>query len=68
MSDNDLTYRVSVNEPDVEDKGDEMVMKNDWLQIEVDRDKDPCREVGDEPNQGRCVRLGYLVRSDMEYT
>ena len=36
MRDNDLSDGVGVDETDVEDKGDEMVLENGWLQIEVD--------------------------------
>ena len=52
MRNDDLANRVGVDEADVEYKGDEMMVKDDGLEIEVERDKGPSGEVGDEAVEG----------------
>ena len=44
MGDDDLADGVGVDEADVEDEGDEVVVQDDGLEVEVGGDKDPCHE------------------------
>lgn len=48
MCDDDLTDGVGVDEPNVEDKGDEMVVEDDGLEVEVEGDEGPGCEVRKE--------------------
>lgn len=63
MRDNDLTDRIGVDQTDVEDKGNEMVVQNDGLEVEVDGDEGPGGEIREEAVQGGNGVFGFLATS-----
>ena len=58
--------RVGVYEADVECKGDQMVEKNDRLEVEVDGDEEPGRRVREEAYEGWGGGFGGFVRLDVK--
>ena len=51
MGDDDLTNRIGVDKPDVEDKGDEMMVKDYRLKVEVEGDERPGYKVRSETQE-----------------
>lgn len=52
MSCDHLAHAVGVDEAHVEDKGDEVLVEDYWLEMEVHGDEDPGCEDGEEPVEG----------------
>lgn len=61
MGDDDLTDGVGVDKTDVEDKGDEVVVQDYGLQVEVDGDEGPGDEVREETVEWGDGVLGGLA-------
>jgi len=48
MLGDDLADRVRADESNVEDKRDEVVVQDYWLQVEIKRNESPGGEIGEE--------------------
>ncbi len=53
MGDDDLSDRVGVYQTDVENKGDEMMVEDNGLLVEIEWNENPCREERKKPFE-RC--------------
>lgn len=60
MGDDDLADGVGVDEADIEDKGDEVVVQDDRLEVEIEGDEDPGHEIRYEAVEGFVSGLGAL--------
>jgi hypothetical protein len=58
VRDDDLADGVGVDEADEEDEGDEVVVQDDGLQVQVDGDDEPGDEARDEAEQRGLVGVG----------
>ena len=65
MLDDDLAHGVGVDEADVEDKGNQVVVKYDRLKVQVRGDEGPGHEIRDEAVKGQVERF-ILLAADVE--
>ena len=68
MGDNDLSDRVGVDEAEVEGEGNEVVVEDERVVVEVDGDEGPGAEVGEEGEERgeRREPLGLSGLRDVE--
>lgn len=53
MRDDDLTDGIGVDKANVKDERNKVVVQYDGLEIEIERDKSPREEVGEQAIEGR---------------